>query len=57
MRSLSKNKSNPKLAILTPGVFNSAYFEHVFLAQQMGVELVEGSDLFVENIEELMIYF
>ena len=49
MRSLSKNKKNPKLAILTPGVYNSAYFEHVYLAQQMGVELVEGSDLFVEN--------
>jgi len=54
MRSLSKNKSNPKLAILTPGVFNSAYFEHVFLAQQMGVELVEGSDLFVENDKVFM---
>src|SRR5210317_553632 len=49
MRSLSKNKNNPRLAILTPGVFNSAYFEHVFLAQQMGVQLVEGSDLFVEK--------
>jgi len=54
MRSLSKNKSNPKLAILTPGVFNSAYFEHVFLAQQMGVELVEGSDLFVEDNKVFM---
>ena len=49
MRSLSKNKKNPNLAILTPGVYNSAYFEHVYLAQQMGVELVEGSDLFVEK--------
>lgn len=35
------------VAVLTPGVFNSAYFEHAFLAQQMGVELVEGSDLVV----------
>ncbi len=35
----------PKVGLLTPGVYNSAYFEHSFLAQQMGVELVEGSDL------------
>ena len=37
----------PRVVLLTPGVFNSAYFEHSFLAQQMGVELVEGSDLVV----------
>ncbi len=37
----------PEIVVLTPGIFNSAYFEHAFLAQQMGVELVEGSDLFV----------
>ena len=54
MRSLSKNKKDPKLAILTPGVYNSAYFEHAYLAQQMGVELVEGSDLFVENNKVFM---
>lgn len=35
--------------LLTPGVFNSAYFEHTFLAHKMGIELVEGRDLFVEN--------
>ncbi len=35
--------------MLTPGAHNSAYFEHAFLAQQMGVELVEGQDLFVQN--------
>jgi uncharacterized circularly permuted ATP-grasp superfamily protein len=35
--------------VLTPGAYNSAYFEHAFLAQQMGVELVEGQDLFVQN--------
>jgi uncharacterized circularly permuted ATP-grasp superfamily protein len=35
--------------LLTPGHYNSAYFEHAFLAQQMGVELVEGQDLFVQN--------
>lgn len=39
----------PNLAILTPGHFNSAYFEHSFLADIMGIELVEGQDLFVEN--------
>ncbi len=37
------------MAVLTPGAHNSAYFEHAFLAQQMGVELVEGPDLFVQN--------
>ena len=37
--------SRPSVALLTPGVFNSAYFEHSFLAQQMGIELVEGRDL------------
>jgi uncharacterized circularly permuted ATP-grasp superfamily protein len=39
----------PVVAVLTPGAYNSAYFEHAFLAQQMGVELVEGQDLFVQN--------
>ena len=37
----------PVIALLTPGVFNSAYFEHTYLAQAMGIELVEGTDLFV----------
>jgi uncharacterized circularly permuted ATP-grasp superfamily protein len=41
--------SNPTVAVLTPGSYNSAYFEHAFLAQQMGVELVEGPDLFVAD--------
>jgi len=40
---------DPTIAILTPGIYNSAYFEHSFLARQMGVELVEGLDLVVEN--------
>ena len=40
---------SPTVVVLTPGIFNSAYFEHSFLAQQMGVELVEGSDLVVED--------
>jgi uncharacterized circularly permuted ATP-grasp superfamily protein len=37
----------PEIVVMTPGIYNSAYFEHSFLAQQMGVELVEGSDLVV----------
>lgn len=37
----------PEVVVLTPGIYNSAYFEHSYLAQQMGAELVEGSDLFV----------
>ncbi len=41
--------SDPTVVVLTPGAFNSAYFEHAFLAQQMGVELVEGQDLFVRD--------
>ena len=40
---------HPTVAVLTPGAANSAYFEHAFLAQQMGVELVEGQDLFVRD--------
>ena len=42
-------RANPTVVVLTPGMYNSAYFEHAFLAQQMGVELVEGKDLFVEK--------
>lgn len=41
--------ANPTVALLTPGVFNSAYFEHTFLARQMGISLVEGRDLLVDN--------
>ncbi len=40
---------NPRVVVLTPGIYNSAYFEHSFLAQQMGVELVEGRDLVVAD--------
>jgi len=40
---------DPRVVVLSPGVFNSAYFEHVFLAREMGVPLVEGRDLVVEN--------
>ncbi|HLW12872.1 MAG TPA: circularly permuted type 2 ATP-grasp protein [Casimicrobiaceae bacterium] len=42
-------EERPTVAVLTPGAWNSAYFEHAFLAQQMGVELVEGQDLFVQD--------
>jgi uncharacterized circularly permuted ATP-grasp superfamily protein len=44
-----RDVDNPVIVLLTPGHFNSAYFEHAFLAQQMGIELVEGQDLFVED--------
>ena len=41
--------ADPTVVLLTPGMYNSAYFEHAFLAQQMGIELVEGQDLFVQD--------
>ena len=46
-RPAPRGAPGPTVVLLTPGVYNSAYFEHAFLAQQMGVELVEGRDLFV----------
>ncbi len=48
-RPASLAADGPIVVLLTPGVYNSAYFEHAFLAQQMGIELVEGRDLFVVN--------
>jgi len=42
-------KQNPTVVVLTPGVYNSAYFEHAYLAQEMGVELVTGQDLIVKD--------
>lgn len=42
-------KGTPSIVVLTPGHFNSAYYEHSFIADEMGVHLVEGSDLFVED--------
>ena len=44
-----ESRENPTIVLLTPGVHNSAYFEHSFLALQMGIELVEGRDLIVES--------
>ena len=49
LASLSPLGDEACIAVLTPGIYNSAYFEHSFLARRMGVELVEGSDLFVED--------
>jgi uncharacterized circularly permuted ATP-grasp superfamily protein len=50
LRRVSRNAAeSPTIVLLTPGHYNSAYFEHAFLAQQMGIELVEGADLFVLN--------
>jgi uncharacterized circularly permuted ATP-grasp superfamily protein len=50
LRSLAPaGRDEPNVVLLTPGVYNSAYFEHAFLAQQMGIELVEGRDLFVDD--------
>lgn len=43
------NKENPNIVLLTPGIYNSAYYEHTTLARLMGIELVEGSDLVVKN--------
>ena len=43
----------PNVVVLTPGIYNSAYFEHSYLAQQMGCQLVEGRDL-VETVEGLL---
>jgi uncharacterized circularly permuted ATP-grasp superfamily protein len=44
-----RQRNNPTVVVLTPGIYNSAYFEHSTLARLMGVELVEGSDLVVDN--------
>tara|TARA_A100001011_G_scaffold400052_1_gene511971 strand:+ start:336 stop:1742 length:1407 start_codon:yes stop_codon:yes gene_type:complete len=51
LRSLapSKCKKDPNIVILTPGPLNSAYYEHSFLADMMGIELVQGTDLFVDS--------
>lgn len=45
----STHISNPTVVLLTPGIYNSAYYEHAFLARQMGISLVEGRDLVVDN--------
>jgi len=56
LRSVAPHGSStePNIALLTPGIFNSAYYEHSFLADKLGVELVEGRDLVVKNDEVFM---
>ena len=50
LRSLApEGRSDPTVVLLTPGSYNSAYFEHTYLARQMGIELVEGRDLVVHD--------
>ncbi len=50
----NRQTSDPTVVLLTPGIYNSAYFEHTTLARLMGIELVEGSDLIVENHKVFM---
>ena len=55
LRSLAPpTAEDPTVVLLTPGVFNSAYFEHAFLAKAMGIEMVQGSDLFVDDAAVFM---
>ena len=55
LRSLSPRKGEePSIALLTPGVYNSAYYEHAFLAREMGIELVTGDDLLVRGTQLYM---
>ncbi len=50
LRALApEGRGEPNIVLLTPGVYNSAYFEHTYLARQMGIELVEGRDLVVHD--------
>jgi uncharacterized circularly permuted ATP-grasp superfamily protein len=49
-----RQTANPNIVVLTPGIYNSAYFEHTTLARLMGVELVEGRDLVVDNLRVYM---
>lgn len=49
LRASAQHSADPTVVLMTPGAYNSAYFEHSFLAQQMGIELVEGQDLFVKD--------
>jgi uncharacterized circularly permuted ATP-grasp superfamily protein len=54
LMSLAGGVTDPTVVLLTPGIFNSAYFEHTTLARLMGIELVEGSDLVVDNHQVFM---
>src|SRR5689334_852236 len=54
LETLAPAARSPRVVVLTPGIYNSAYFEHSFLAQQMGVQLVEGRDLVVSGGDVFM---
>jgi uncharacterized circularly permuted ATP-grasp superfamily protein len=55
LKFISRGRNpDPTVALLTPGVYNSAYFEHCFLARQMGIEIVEGRDLVVRDLKVYM---
>lgn len=49
LQTAPQEKVSPTAVLLTPGIYNSAYFEHTFLASQMGIELVQGSDLVIQD--------
>jgi uncharacterized circularly permuted ATP-grasp superfamily protein len=49
LRDLAPHRDDPTVVLLTPGIYNAAYYEHSFLAREMGIELVEGRDLFVDD--------
>ncbi|MEM9384097.1 MAG: circularly permuted type 2 ATP-grasp protein [Pseudomonadota bacterium] len=55
LASLVPDVEDPTVAVLTPGIYNSAYFEHSFLAQEMGAYLVEGKDLLVDDNDEVYV--
>jgi len=54
LRSAAPGSDDPTVVLLTPGVHNSAFFEHAFLAKSMGIDLVQGSDLFVDDASVYM---
>jgi len=49
LRAIAPQTDDPNVVLLTPGIYNSAYFEHAFLAKAMGIEMVQGADLFVDD--------
>jgi uncharacterized circularly permuted ATP-grasp superfamily protein len=56
LTTLSPRRARPEIVVLTPGIYNSAYYEHAYLAQEMGCELVEGRDLFVDSDDCVYMY-
>ena len=55
LASLCPHRDDPVIAVLTPGIYNSAYFEHSFLARAMGIPLVEGRDMYVDERDRVML--